>query len=133
LTGLSIVAEVDIARSRIAIFDNFPNARVRSYIVRGRVLQRAQEGEVRVFARVDIIVTFDHIEHFVDVGVGLNYLTANLPIFNGEVIEDQIMGVFAETGAGNRSWQLQIMLRHNEKLNTRTSSLSDQTIKYINL
>ena len=103
-----IVAEVDIACNRISIFDSLSNTWVRSYVVRGRALQRAQEGEVWVFAHGDIIVTFDHIGYLMDVRFRLNYLTATLPISNGEVIEDPTMGMFEETGAWNRSWQLQI-------------------------
>lgn len=43
-----------------------------------------------------IIVTLDDIEYLVDVGFGGNGLTAPLPIFNGDIIDEPINGVIPE-------------------------------------
>ena len=101
------------------------------YTVGGRVLQGVQPGEVRGFGHMGIIVTLDDIEYLVDVGYGSNCLTAPLPIFNGEVMEEPIKGVFPEehrihreeiVGAGKKGhkiWMLQIRYNPNAEWETQ--------------
>jgi arylamine N-acetyltransferase len=88
------------------------------YAIGGRVLEGGKS--VRGFEHMAIILTLDGIEYLVDVGYGSNCLTAPLPIFNGEVIEEPIKGVIPEEhrvrqqeipGAGKKGhkiWALQV-------------------------
>jgi arylamine N-acetyltransferase len=89
------------------------------YTVGGRVFHGPDKGQVRGFGHMAIILTLDNIEYLVDVGFGGSGLTAPLPIFNGQVIEDPIKGVIPEehrihraeilgsAKKGHKSWMLQ--------------------------
>jgi arylamine N-acetyltransferase len=63
------------------------------YTIGARVLLN---GQVSGFNHMAIILTLDDIEYLVDVGFGGNGLTAPLPIFNGEIMEEPISGVMPE-------------------------------------
>jgi arylamine N-acetyltransferase len=86
------------------------------YTVGGRVFM---EGGVGGLGHMAIIVTLYDVEYLVDVGFGGDGLTAPLPIFNGQIIEDPIDGVVPErhrihlgelphaTKKGHKTWMLQ--------------------------
>lgn len=110
------------------------------YTVGGRVLAGLPPGEVNGFGHMAIILMFDGIEYLVDVGYGSNGLTAPLPIFNGEVIEDVQYGVAPEQhrihlaeipGAakrGHKIWTLQ--MRRNGEAEWETQYVFEKDFEF---
>lgn len=110
------------------------------YTVGGRVLAGLPPEEVSGFGHMAIILMFDGIEYLVDVGYGSNGLTAPLPIFNGEVIEDAQYGVAPEQhrihlaeipGAakrGHKIWTLQI--RRNGEAEWETQYVFEKDFEF---
>lgn len=89
------------------------------YTIGARVFHSHDRGQVRGLGHMAIILTLGNVEYLVDVGFGGCGLTAPLPIFNGQVIEDPIKGLIPEehrihraeipgtAKKGHKSWMLQ--------------------------
>lgn len=109
------------------------------YTIGGRVLQVANN-VVAGFGHMAIILTLDGIEYLVDVGYGSNCLTAPLPIFNGEIMEEPIKGVIPEehrihrgelpeaSKKGHKIWMLQI--RYNPESEWETQYVFEKDFEF---